>query len=76
MTAQKPSIGRIVHYVDTAIGSDPVPAIVTLVRDDQCLDLHVFAPHRSTSYGVERVMQRGEPREATDTRCWFWPPRA
>lgn len=66
--ANKPSIGRIVHYL-TPEGVH-LPAIVTAATGDIC-DLIVFSP-RKPAYPVPDV-RHAEPVMTPDT--WHWPER-
>lgn len=72
---QKPSIGRIVHY----IGISPMDldrkmhcaAIVTEIEDDGTLALEVFYPGLgSVPYG-----SIAEDATATKPGTWHWPER-
>lgn len=83
MSEQKPSVGRIVHYVyDTDDASEVRPAIITRVNRDGTVNLRVFLD-------FEDVFSNGECDEhdmATHQQnvpynpvalpgCWTWPPR-
>ena len=37
----KPTIGRIVHFVN-ALGTNPIAAIITAVWTDTCVNLRIF----------------------------------
>jgi hypothetical protein len=69
--AQKPSVGRIVHY---RLNSGHVrPAIITSVREPGVVDLHVFDSRGPLVVGVENVSQ--SLVELNPTGTWRWPPR-
>lgn len=64
---QKPSIGRIVHYL--AGEGQPLAAIITHVWNDACVNLTVFGPNGDT-YGRTSVTFGGD--RVGDCN---WPPR-
>jgi hypothetical protein len=69
----KPTIGRIVHYqkFGTPGGehqSEPSPAIITRVNDDDTCDLFVMNP---TGCYFNRTPYWVEPKAGH----WNWPPR-
>ena len=69
MAEQKPSVGRIVRFVD---GEVIRPAIVLNVHSESCVDLKVFAgggDHYRTS-----VVRAQEPEGRRD-HTWHWPER-
>lgn len=77
-TAQRPSIGRIVHFYATWLedfqpnGNGPYAAIVTRVHSDNCVDLQPFgAPgaREVQSSVVEKASAQGA------SAWWEWPPR-
>ncbi len=77
---QKPSVGRIVHYVDwTEFGDGPRPgpcraAIVTNViepdKADAYVDLTIFDPNGQR---VDGAVKSDETRTTGET--WHWPER-
>jgi hypothetical protein len=77
----KPTIGRIVHFVNPfGIGSEIFPAIITHVWSETCVNLHVFydgpngdVPEDASPF-VSSVLfdQHGVPSQ----RTWHWPPKA
>lgn len=71
---QKPSVGRIVHYVDPKFETDqPRAAIVVFVHDDNIrVNLTVFDTD-GTPYAMESVPFDIEGMHKPHT--WFWPPR-
>lgn len=78
----KPTVGRIVHYYPRAWQREawnlapgaPVPAIITAVWDDACVNLHVL-PDGSGTYW-ETSVPRFELSEGGDKEfAWDWPPR-
>lgn len=82
-SAQKPSIGRIVHYwvLNTEeCQNEPNPAIITRVNPDGTCDLQVFGdvPYDDKDSAGERLGIRRSRPEGTDGRSgtWNWPPRA
>ncbi len=66
MEHQKPSIGRIVHY-QSAPGVS-VPAIITRVHSDECVNVTVFPDAHPPCVETSVVLGTGE-------RMWCWPPR-
>ncbi|BFH71902.1 MAG: hypothetical protein E6230_15320 [Paenibacillus dendritiformis] len=60
---QKPSIGRIVHFVGIA----PRAAIITGVVDDETVHLCIFNP---AGIIFAQNVKRGD-----DYDQWNWPPR-
>ena len=68
----KPTVGRIVHYRDTA-DADALAAVVCAVLEDGSLALSIFNAngHPSGARGVlhEDDAEPGVPR-------WSWPPKA
>jgi hypothetical protein len=66
----KPTIGRIVHFIEQD-GAKPLPAVITEVHSDTCVNLSVIpnvehkSPHLVTSVTNHEGSQ---PR-------WMWPPR-
>lgn len=74
---QKPTIGRIVLFQPTVPGAEVVPAVITRVWSDTCVNLHVFgsqlpeeAQGMLPTSVIESMGGPGTPR------TWFWPPRA
>lgn len=65
----KPSIGRIVHYA-TADGH-VLPAIVTEVHNDTCVNLRVFTDSSENPWHLTSVLFDGHGA----AECWRWPPR-
>ncbi len=72
MTQEKPTVGRIVHFVD-ADGLHR-PAIVVCVEDaDAMLGLQVFRPGMPTfSGGWEAAVKHDE---SGTLKTWHWPER-
>ncbi|MBN1210659.1 MAG: hypothetical protein JXB05_37775 [Myxococcaceae bacterium] len=75
--SQKPSIGRIVHFVMPAIPSINKPpeshaALVTGVNDDGTVSLTAFPPGKM-AYTVENASEG--PDAAGTGGHWTWPPR-
>lgn len=77
MDAQKPSVGRIVHYhrektdsVDHPL-EEPVAAIITRVWSDTCVNLTLFADGRG-EFKMTSVCLRDEQNTEG---VWSWPPR-
>lgn len=69
--AQKPSIGRIVHYhQDDAIHPGPLAALVTGVSDHTTLHLRVFTSNGDFVKTLVPSAQEPTPGH------WNWPPRA
>lgn len=70
MNAQKPSIGRIVHYV----GFDSIhyAAIITAVGDNGKVDLIIFGTDTPTRITPAMNVRRDEE---TLISTWHWPER-
>lgn len=70
----RPTVGRIVHYFPDSDANTPVPAIVTRVWSDDCVNLHVFTD--GTADRVPNKIPTSVPRRAEgETRGrWDWPP--
>ena len=64
---QKPSLGRIVRYVD--MNNRMLPMIIDEVHSNNCVSGFVFNSQAGQPYSVRSVM------EGTDTMQWSWPPR-
>jgi len=62
----KPTIGRIVVVND---GDDGVPAIVTRVHSEFCVDVTTFPPNGASPMPLISVS------EGTLSGQWVWPPR-
>lgn len=82
----KPSIGRIVHYVQKkpahyGEGVVHLPAIITAVWGDTCVNLHVFTDgsnsetdgtnYRNTKWITSATLDES----GTQERSWHWPER-
>lgn len=68
-----PSIGRIVHYWFSG-ASTPVPAVITKVWSDTCVNLGVFG----SGYSEVTSVARGEIDASgaqPSSRFWDWPPK-
>lgn len=68
----KPTIGRMVHFRD-AVHQVTLPAIITEVHSDVCVNLVVFdwlAPAK----GYGHVYLEGTP-QAAGGNFWNWPVR-
>ncbi len=73
----KPSIGRIVHFVDSGYH---YAAIITRVYSETIVDVTVFVPPHSPQTGVEAVRPvvqiAGVFFSASgETGTWHWPER-
>lgn len=79
MQHQKPSVGRIVHYIPELSNhpkGQPYPAIITHVWSETCVNLHIFDDGSHCLLVVQEqtsVMLRTE--EMVAGACWEWPPR-
>ena len=74
---QKPSIGRIVHYVlpsPAKYAGEHRPAIITRVWSDTCVNLHVFEDFDD---GELESLPTSVTFEALGKaeRSWHWPER-
>lgn len=65
---QKPSVGRIVHYM-SILNGDCLAAIVTRVHATGEVDLVVFYP------GDPDIDMPTEISEGTEGLTWHWPKR-
>jgi hypothetical protein len=75
MSEQKPSIGRIVHFVlpeGHQNGGQHRPAIV-MATDGDSVILHVFHLRNEPESFYNRVAQQDQERKAPGT--WHWPER-
>lgn len=66
----KPTIGRIVHYMDSQ--GTVVPGMITVVYPDGAINITAFYPNKE-DYIKNRYMAAG-PREAEPGQ-WWWPER-
>jgi hypothetical protein len=80
----KPTIGRIVHYVQKkppmyGDGFVHLPAIVTAVWGDMCVNLQVFTDGTNSDEQnmspVKWVTSATLDETATQPRSWHWPER-
>ena len=76
----KPSIGRIVHFVNKrGLGTEIFPAIITSVHSDTVVNLNVFYDGRAGSVaGGESPFESSVPfHEGPELvkGSWFWPPK-
>lgn len=69
-----PTIGRIVHYAEHP-GSPWVPAIITRVFTDECVNLRTFPDNDGGVLFVSSVMNVNYLGNGNGPR-WQWPPRA
>lgn len=81
MSQQKPSVGRIVHYLPTCHSDkgQPWPAIITHVWSDTCVNLRVvedptFEIRWLRDAMTSSVSQSDDPDKPTPG-TWQWPPR-
>ena len=82
MPEQKPTVGRIVHYV-AAKGDKIQPAMIVQVWSDTCVNLQVYRDGGNDrahdghddelSVWKTSVVQNEEDHNAPNT--WHWPPR-
>lgn len=74
---QAPTVGRIVHLhrLADSMATGPHAAIVTQVRDDGTVDLHVFPPAQ-TPHAVHAVGQGVPKKMGLEAAWWEWPSRA
>jgi hypothetical protein len=59
----KPSVGRIVHVVEDG---QPLPAIITKVHSDTCVNLRVFYDSNRNDAWRSSITQ------GTAQGCWDW----
>lgn len=67
---QKPSIGRIVRYVDD--DGEEFPAIILRVANDGTVSLKIMT--ESGDYALSGV-PHNESRDESERQTWHWPPR-
>ena len=76
--AQRPSVGRIVlyrHPTVTAVEPEKVvPAVVTRVWSDTCVNLRILDDAPGNPEWQTSVVQGPLDGEGHG-RCWNWPPR-
>lgn len=72
MSEERPSVGRIVHYVQAREKDEPRcrAAIITDVVSGHNVDLTVFHPHLE----VRRTVSYADPSENRPA-TWHWPER-
>lgn len=79
-----PTIGRIVHYTfpqnePAPNHGDTVPAIITAVFSDDCVNLRIFADQEPAKPSVQEwrtsVIRKGADNWPYGQDCWEWPPR-
>jgi hypothetical protein len=61
----KPTVGRIVHFME---GGQPLPALITKVHNDTCVNLRVFYDSNRNGAWKSSVTQ------GTGEASWAWPP--
>ncbi len=80
----KPTIGRIVHYVQKkragyGEGVVHLPAIVTAVWGETCVNLQVFTDGTNSddqhTSPVKWITSATLDQSATEDRSWHWPER-
>jgi hypothetical protein len=71
----KPSIGRIVHFVEER-SRDHIAAIITAVHEKDYVDLTIFLPPKGmTSVGAETRSLVPFEESANQPKTWHWPER-
>lgn len=68
----KPTIGRIVHYWQSAPGVTPVPAIIVEVWSDDCVNLRIF---RDSPPADDEYVTSVTRCDQGDKWGWDWPAR-
>ena len=84
----KPSIGRIVHFVQrkpyqpadgSSVALVHLPAIITAVWGDTCVNLQVFTDGTNSDdqnmSAVKWITSSTLDDTATQERSWHWPER-
>jgi hypothetical protein len=80
MSQQKPSIGRIVHYVlpDGRHPGEVRAAIITRVWGDTCVNLQVFIDGKNDYDDPQNIDHTWKTSailgSETQSGHWFWPP--
>lgn len=83
----KPTIGRIVHFVQKRIYGSPeqplitLPAIITAIWSDTCVNLMVFTDGTnsddSNTVNCKWITSSNlDESENPQERTWHWPPRS
>ena len=83
MNEQKPTVGRIVHYVDEFFGNKCLAAIITQVDPDGAVSLSIWNPTGGSQY-AETAPDHSEPNDTDITvrdwsalnHKWHWPERS
>jgi hypothetical protein len=79
---QKPTVGRIVHYVEPQSAPGRVeagpsrPAIIVEVHDDETCGIKVFLPGGGSLYEPKAKFAAAELEADRKPFTWHWPPRA
>lgn len=84
----KPSIGRIVHFVQSkpySQGLVHLPAVIVAVWGPECVNLQVFTDMGNSEYqhpegttapsGVKWITSVSQDETASKPRTWHWPER-
>lgn len=71
----KPTIGRIVHFVN-APGTNPIAAILVAVWSDTCVNLRLFqdgSNTQPTQFSEWQTSITFDDSETPVARTWHWP---
>jgi hypothetical protein len=78
---QKPSIGRIVHYIPADEekrannGTSPIAAVIVAVWSDTCVNLKLLTDGTADIWKTSVLLLEG-PDDETAVYRWKWPERA
>lgn len=70
----KIAIGRVVHYYGYS-GDGPYAALVTKIKDNNSVNLHIFPGHESPYIRPDIPLSDVPYSEKQEPNTWSWPPR-
>lgn len=71
----KPSVGRIVHFVEVRRGDSHCAAVITRVHADTCVNLRLFEDHASYDPPSEFKTRVFLDEDDKHSGTWHWPER-
>lgn len=69
MSDQKPSIGRIIHFV-RGVNGDHTPGIINAVHSEETIGATLF-PYNDVPFQVNTILYDEDGTDST----WHWPER-
>jgi hypothetical protein len=69
----KPTVGRIVHFVDPKRPDVAIAAIIVRVWSDTCVNLQLFQD--SNALGGWETSVLYDENASPAARAWHWPPK-